>query len=53
MMPDDTKAMVDMSNDTVYNLVVDVNNSFLRNGFARLPVLYKVRPCEWEIYSMV
>ena len=39
MAADDTKAMVDMSNDTIYTLLVDFNNSLLRKGFARLLVL--------------
>ena len=38
MIPNDTKAMVDTSSDTIYTLLVDFNNMFLRNGFALLLV---------------
>ena len=39
MIPDDTKAMVDTSIDTIYTLLVDFQTSFLRNGLALLLVL--------------
>ena len=41
MVPDNTKDMVDTSNDTIYTLLVNLNNSFLRNGLALL-----LRPVE-------
>ena len=36
MVPEDTKPMVDTINDTIYTVLVDFKNSFLRNGLALL-----------------
>ena len=49
MAAGDTKAIVDASIVTIYTLLVDFNNSFLRNGLALLLVVSNVRPCDLEI----